>query len=316
MPISRVSANPPNLSVQQLSNPANNPLREPRAGIDPLPYQGTQLQNVQMPDQSNWKKALDWFFGSQAKIGQLPNTDPFRQNILNNLARLGYQQGTQPNEYANYLRGAIQGNQGLSSSQNLTSNFVNPALQALQNPYAGFQEGIANPAIKNFQQNTVPSLAERFTSLGEGAQRSSAFQGALGSAASSLESDLAGLRNQYGLGQKQFGLQALQAGGGYQQNRESQLQNLLGMGLTTGQNRISQLMSLLGTGLQSPFQYVTHGGQTGFLPQAANTAANLASAYFLGNPNMFQAKPTTLGSNKQGNIIKCKKIRRIKCQFQ
>src|SRR5271154_2626387 len=52
------------------------------------------------------------------------------------------------------------------------------ALSGLQNPTAGF-EPIAQKARTQFNTQTVPGLAERFTSLG-GGQRSSAFQGALG----------------------------------------------------------------------------------------------------------------------------------------
>lgn len=66
--------------------------------------------------------------------------------------------------------------------------------------------GIENRARQNFATKTVPSLAERFTAMG-GGQRSSAFQGALGSAASDLESQLAALRGQYGLQQLGLGLQ-------------------------------------------------------------------------------------------------------------
>jgi len=59
---------------------------------------------------------------------------------------------------------------------------------------------------KQFEESTVPSLAEKFTSMGEG-QRSSAFSGALGRAGSDLESQLAALRNQSGMNKLQFGLQ-------------------------------------------------------------------------------------------------------------
>jgi hypothetical protein len=65
---------------------------------------------------------------------------------------------------------------------------------------------IEQRARQQFQQNTIPSIAERFTSLGEGAQESSAFGGELGGAASDLESQLASLRSQYGLQQMQTGL--------------------------------------------------------------------------------------------------------------
>lgn len=68
--------------------------------------------------------------------------------------------------------------------------------------------GIEERARQNFATRTVPSLAERFTNqFGSGGQRSSAFSGALGSAASDLESQLAALRGQYGLQQLGLGLQ-------------------------------------------------------------------------------------------------------------
>lgn len=80
----------------------------------------------------------------------------------------------------------------------LQSQIGNLALQGLQNPYQGF-EPIEERARSQFQTSTVPSLAERFTSMGSGGQRSSAFQGALGQAGSGLEQALAALRAQYGL---------------------------------------------------------------------------------------------------------------------
>lgn len=76
------------------------------------------------------------------------------------------------------------------------------AMKGLQNPYEGF-EPIANQARDEFQSSTIPSLAERFSSMGSGGQRSSAFQGALGQAGAGLQSNLAALRSQYGLQQQQ-----------------------------------------------------------------------------------------------------------------
>ena len=54
----------------------------------------------------------------------------------------------------------------------------NQALQTLQGLGGGqFNFApIAQKAQTQFQENTIPGLAERFTSLGGGAQRSSAFQ--------------------------------------------------------------------------------------------------------------------------------------------
>lgn len=85
--------------------------------------------------------------------------------------------------------------------------------QGLQNPRAGF-DPIANLARKQFQTQTVPGIAERFSAIGSGgAQKSSAFQSLLGSAGSDLEAQLAALGANYGLqnragllGQLQLGL--------------------------------------------------------------------------------------------------------------
>lgn len=71
---------------------------------------------------------------------------------------------------------------------------------------------IEQQARKNFSEKTIPSIAERFTSMGDGAQRSSEFLGTLGQAGAGLESDLAVQKQNYGLQQQQL------------------LQNLLGMG--------------------------------------------------------------------------------------
>ncbi len=89
------------------------------------------------------------------------------------------------------VKGAV-GNQALQALQGLGGNQFN------------FQP-LAQQARTQFQTNTIPGLAERFTSLGQGAQRSSAFQGALGQAGGELEQGLAALQSQYGL--KQQGLQ-------------------------------------------------------------------------------------------------------------
>ena len=54
-------------------------------------------------------------------------------------------------------------------------------------------EPLRQQAMTQFNTQTVPSLAERFTSLG-GGQRSSAFQGALGQAGAGLQENLAGMQ--------------------------------------------------------------------------------------------------------------------------
>jgi len=67
-------------------------------------------------------------------------------------------------------------------------------------------QGIEDTARQQFQQQTIPSLAERFTSMGDG-QTSSAFQNALGQSGAGLESQLAGLKSQFGLQQLGMGMQ-------------------------------------------------------------------------------------------------------------
>lgn len=60
------------------------------------------------------------------------------------------------------------------------------------------------PYMRQFNEQTIPALAERFSSLGSGAQRSSAFQQALGQAGAGLSENLASLRGgmqMQGLGQ-------------------------------------------------------------------------------------------------------------------
>src|ERR1700679_1928535 len=82
----------------------------------------------------------------------------------------------------------------------------NQALRMLQNLGGGQNnfEPIANQARTQFNEQTIPGLAERFTNFGSGANRSSAFQGALGEAGSNLEQGLAALKSQFG--QQQQGL--------------------------------------------------------------------------------------------------------------
>ncbi len=84
-------------------------------------------------------------------------------------------------------------------------------MQQYQNPTAAFSP-IANQARQNFNQITIPSIAERFTSMGAGAQSSPAFAQALGSAGAGLESNLAAQQAQYGLQSRDQGLRTLGLG--------------------------------------------------------------------------------------------------------
>jgi hypothetical protein len=76
--------------------------------------------------------------------------------------------------------------------------------QGMQNADFG---GMENRARNMFQTQTMPSIAERFTSMGgEGGQRSSAFAPAAMGAGADLESQLAALKGRFGMQQLGMGL--------------------------------------------------------------------------------------------------------------
>lgn len=118
------------------------------------------------------------------------------------------------------------------------SMLLGQGMQGLQNPYQGF-EPIAQQARSQFQQQTIPSLAERFSSMGSNALSSPAFATQLGQAGANFETGLAALQSQYGL-----------------------------------QNR-SQMLDILGMGLQPQFENVQMNAQPGMLQQILPTAGKL-----------------------------------------
>src|SRR5438445_637928 len=98
-------------------------------------------------------------------------------------------------------------NQGLEQLMQLLQQ------QSPQGEY-GFNN-IADEYTHNFNTNTIPGLAERFTAFAPGAesaQRSSAFQGSLGAAGADLNRSLAAMKAQYGQNQQGYIAQLLQAG--------------------------------------------------------------------------------------------------------
>lgn len=105
---------------------------------------------------------------------------------------------------------------------------------------------IQQQAMTNFKQQTLPTIAERFTSMG--GQGSSAFGQQLGAAGANLEENLAALKSQYGL--QQQGLD----------------QNLLAM--------------LLGAGLQPSFENIYLAGEPSFAAQALPVAGQVGGRLF------------------------------------
>jgi hypothetical protein len=107
--------------------------------------------------------AMDFLFGKTSQEKTKPIYNPQQEDLLNQIM--------------NALSGPLA-----SGTQNL------------QNILGGDQEtfdAFERPARRAFEQQTLPTIAERFTgSLGEGSQRSSAFGQAIGSAGRELEEDL------------------------------------------------------------------------------------------------------------------------------
>lgn len=120
--------------------------------------------------------------------------------------------------------------------QQLQSNILQQALQALQSgqQQPGFRP-IAQQARRQFSEQTVPGLAERFTSMGQGSLSSPAFASQLGQAGAGLDTNLAALRSQY------------------QQHQQGQQQDWL--------------KALLSLAMQPQFQYAYQPGQTGAIRQ-------------------------------------------------
>lgn len=132
----------------------------------------------------------------------------------------------------------------IQQAPRLSQNQLGLQNQGIQNLLQMLQQGqgqspsfapIAQQARTQFNTQTIPGLAERFTALG--GQNSSAFQGALGSAGAGLEQNLAAMGSQYGL----------------QQNAQNQ--NLMKL--------------LLGLSIQPQFENLIQGGQPGALHGAA-----------------------------------------------
>lgn len=95
--------------------------------------------------------------------------------------------------------------------QNALQYLYQLGVQGLENPYAGFAP-IAQQARNQFSQQTIPSLAERFTSMGNSSLSSPAFASQLGQAGAGLEQELAAMQAGYGQQNLQQALQLLQLG--------------------------------------------------------------------------------------------------------
>jgi len=160
-----------------------------------------------------------FFGGSKDKMKKLPTMTPQQESILN------------------ALLSKLEGSLGGSYEKGLSS------LQELLDPSSSAYQRFTDPYMQQFEQQTVPSLAERFAGAGAtgGALSSSGFGQALSSAGSQLQSQLAQLKS---------GLQ------------QQAIRDIL-----------SQYQSILGVGLGSqPFAYTHKPGLSGL-------GENLLSGY-------------------------------------
>ncbi len=164
---------------------------------------------------------MDFLFGGKDKIKKLDTLDPQQKQFLSQLMQMiGGQGGT---------------GQGFNESTDYLRQLMDPSSQAA--------EQFAAPYKQQFEQETVPMLAERFAGLGGGmggGLSSSGFGQALGAAGGNLQTQLAALKAS--LGQQAAG----QLMGSYQ--------NLAGLGLGT-----------------KPFGYQQKQGSQGLIPSAINS---------------------------------------------
>jgi len=171
-------------------------------------------------------------------------------------------------EKEQFQRSPLHTPQGMQALEQLLAT----GLGNLQNPQAGFQP-IAENAQRQFQTQTIPGLAERFTNLGGSDTRgSSDFAGMLGGAGADLQSQLASMASQYGLQNQQNALSQLQTG--LQPQFETQHKN---RGSGFFENLLNQFA---GPGLQSAAQsFGSQYGQYGGTTNAPIAGQNVVGQY-------------------------------------
>jgi len=113
---------------------------------------------------------------------------------------------------------------------------------------------IAQQARTNFTQTTIPSIAERFSSLGTGgSQRSSAFPQLLSQGGAGLEEALAALQEQYGLQEKGMNMGAL--GQMMGQGLTPKWENMWRPGMEAGWKTAAKSLQNTGSQLASKYMF-------------------------------------------------------------
>lgn len=154
---------------------------------------------------------------SDSAAGQDANQAPldaFNQSRPNIPATLA----VDPNQAGSVNAGASENGQQDSlqtfnryspDQQNAMNTLLRSAMGQLSSNKFDFGP-IENIARRDFKENTIPTIAERFSQLN--AQKSSAFPMALGRAGRELEENLAGQRQDYNLRQQDQAIRLLEAG--------------------------------------------------------------------------------------------------------
>ncbi len=249
-------------------------------------------------------KGPGFFKGSPAQNVQLPRYNPGQQGIMNQLLQLASQK--------------LGNNLNAPNSQYPQPPNLKPSIESILgrfNQPFDFAP-IEKQARLGFERETVPSIAERFTAMGDNALSSGAFASQIGQADASLKHSLAALKanigredlgRQQNLAQNLFGILANQAQQQYgmqfgkaqadEQNKLALLQNLLGIGLTPQSENIfipsqpSGLRQLLGGLAQSIPKLIGSyfsGGSSNIAPSVSSETGGLtglASTANYGLPN-------------------------------
>ena len=114
--------------------------------------------------------------GKPGKMQEIPTVTPEQKQLLNQLIGM--------------LGGEGQLGVGMEESLSQLRELMDPSSEAMQR--------FADPYMRQFEQETVPGIAQRFAGAGAegGALSSSAFGQALGGAGAGLQSQLAALKSQ------------------------------------------------------------------------------------------------------------------------
>lgn len=175
------------------------------------------------------------FTGKKGAFEQVSRFTPEQMNVMNQLAAGGLQDYTRQEDFSplqSLLSGLIEKNMGNQF------NF----------------DPFRQKALRNFEENTLPGIFNRFTNIGKGAQSTGAFQGMLARGGAELNEGLAALEQDYALKNRALS-----------QTDQQLLQNMLGQQQQYSLGRRGLGLNALSAGLQSPFDSAYRPGDTGIL---------------------------------------------------